>query len=427
MQYHKTKLDHSNERDFRDKLSDATGVAIPPARNNWSATRPNNPRNNWREHDNKKKQPFILPMPDKRTIGKDGSGHINCVNNGVTSLGRDLSTQSYTPFRHKFAGPFASIESFIWFLRTEDDVFRQMTSKQIGQEARQIRYTDFRKVPNDLFTLLVADAIWQQINENQAIAKKMIASSAPFDLYFIDFAGIRIRLRNAALLSHTFEQCRQALKSGVVYPDFTKLFEPNSTYGTKIYDKYCEDNDVAPDDRAIVYKELIEKIVRDYFYDLIDYERLEEIRKNEVERSSLKAGRKILSETSKEAAWRRKQNKELNKETAQDVASMIDVDNENDEDQEFEQNQISGETVSAVNESVETSDDAPVFVADASVSTDEHMVNAAKTVGPTDITVTPSHLKLVVSEPAQLDQQLIDQQLIDKRLTQQIIDRSQNF
>ena len=263
-------------------------------------------------------------------------------------------------------------------------------------------------------------------------------------MYNVDYTGIRIRIRNANLFAHIFDLCRKALKENQEYPDFTKLFPSNSKYGSEAFNNYCTENKVKQEERTLVYKERVQSIVGNYFNDLIDHDRLKEIRLRETQRDALKASKQILHETSREISKNLKNQgfPEDNKQDLEETQLMsveivppfnpypstgippnkkpkpekivgLPADDDNDSN-----NSITAKDSVDVTENNTTEQSAELsttLAADTVVGASENETEQpTKTVGPMDITTEARHLKLIVSESTQLDQDLLTQKMIDR-------------
>lgn len=338
-------------RDFGDKLSETLGVERKSYNNKSFRPRTDAPRynpksqeryQNNRKFSNHQQDTSSFQLPDKRKLGEDGIDHINCSSMATTTIGKFLSSHANANFQHRFAGPFRSIESFVWYLRTEDDAFRTLPGYLASRKGRSIAPQELKDVSRDLERLLVADAYWGMVNAREDIAEEIKKSTAPFDVYNIDQSGIRIRIFNANWQAHTFELIREGLKNGH-YPHFYKLFNDNTAYGKdyvnaqranfKLGESVVTNADAAPAgyNQSLAnaqYEELMNAIVKFHFEGLIDYNQLLAFQTRNVKQAALKASKQILNNTQKDvdefqrkAFNKKKKFKQPNKEQTEQTTS----------------------------------------------------------------------------------------------------------
>lgn len=216
-----------------------------------------------------KRPPVIQPagfhLPPMRSIGRDGADHINCTSRGVTKLGNQLATQAIGHFVHRDAGPFNTIEGFIWFLKTENDVFRSLSGLASHLTGRGLKKGNCVHIRHDLLMLLTADAYWQRIEQNPALKKTVLQSDAPFDMYNVDQNGVRMRLFNGQWLVHILELIRDALKNEQAYPDFYKLFDRRSPFSEVNWRKNAAKRYQIEDTSGLTYGEYVYLVTKAYF------------------------------------------------------------------------------------------------------------------------------------------------------------------
>lgn len=285
-----------DSRSFGEKLSDVTGVPVPdkPSYKYRGKTQRTEYRNN-RNTNSAQSNENRFHLRNKREIGEDGVNHINCSNLASTAVGKGLSPGAWANFQHSSIGPFATMQGFLWYVKTEDDVFRKLTASKADNRGRNYGQEQKRKYPFEFFTLVMADAYWQRVIGDQSLVEKIKESTLPFDYYYIDRTGIRIRPTNADASAHIYELIRDALKSNLPYPKFYKLFSANSIYGSNKMDK--GEN---LEDTLIAYKTSVERTVRRYFGDLIVVGSSEKKALDKAEKVALEASAQILDMTNAE-------------------------------------------------------------------------------------------------------------------------------
>ncbi len=234
-----------------------------------------------------------IQLPSVRMIGNDGEDHINCTNMGSTVLGHSISPQARLPFKHKFAGPFKTLEGFIQYLRNEDDAFRVMSGYAASvagknKRARNIGVQGMLPISTELLVLAVADAYWQQITSKPDIVKALVANNLPFDMFHIDKSGIRIRTYNATWMIHALNLISAALKENKDYPNFIELF----TKGSHTRQNYAA---ALLENPKLTQRQYFEGILKKHFSGLVDTQKLQE---NEAK--ILKKAEEVAREASKE-------------------------------------------------------------------------------------------------------------------------------
>lgn len=292
-----TKRNQRDTRSFSDKLADTTGMP---------RFTPRRPRSRSEAPRRERKSSELFQLRDKREIGRDGVDHINCTNMGSTPLGTALSTQTRTPLKHQCAGPFRTMEGFMWYLRTENDMYRSLSGHIANVTGQKLRSDEKKPIPNELFQLLVADAYWQFISGNEELAKQVAASELPFDMYNIDRSGIRIRIQNATWLVHILEIIRQTLNKELSYPHFFKLFAPDSVYGSERglrgIEEVISTEEQKDEAISLIYGGFVANVIKKHFKGLIDFEKVQENQLRNSQRSAKKAAHQILNETAKDLA-----------------------------------------------------------------------------------------------------------------------------
>ncbi len=166
------------------------------------------------------------PSPSPMKWKADGEDHINIWDNSVTGLGRYLSHNSELPFKHNVFGRFSSMEAFWHYILSDerDDRIRTMRGPVLRAFARKLTTL---KITN--FRAIIADSNYQRIMTYENLVNDITKSTLPFDHYYTNDAGIRIRPNYFKWLIAGFEEIRKALKEHRE-PDFTFLIDnPGST------------------------------------------------------------------------------------------------------------------------------------------------------------------------------------------------------
>lgn len=166
--------------------------------------------------DKKPRKPIINPaVSSLGFIAKnDGVDHINIYSKGATELGRLLTHFAHKPFTHPYFGPFASMEGLWYFIRNGgvDENLRYLSgikAKNLGRKSEPKWYPDFRQ------DILAAN--YQKIIQNEEIREMMIASTLPFDHYYLFGPNqITVTPSDSKWLIEGFEEIRTALKNGEV-------------------------------------------------------------------------------------------------------------------------------------------------------------------------------------------------------------------
>lgn len=114
----------------------------------------------------------------------DGKDHINIYSRGSTELGQLLSHFSNTFFNHPVFGPFDSMEGFWYYMRSKekDDQLRYLSgyaAKKYGRVLEPAWYDEFWED--------VLAANYQKVIQNPHIKRMLMASTLPFQHYYLHF------------------------------------------------------------------------------------------------------------------------------------------------------------------------------------------------------------------------------------------------
>lgn len=139
---------------------------------------------------------------------KDGIDHINVYSKGLTSLGRDLSNFSHSPFTHPYYGEFKSVEGFWYWLST-------------GMEHHQLRYLHgfaakkegklYPKVKCKDFEVEIKRAICCKIEQSLNLKSRLKNSSLPFKHYY-NYGGKVVFNNGSKFIIDYLEELRAKLK-----------------------------------------------------------------------------------------------------------------------------------------------------------------------------------------------------------------------
>ena len=149
------------------------------------------------------------PSPSPMKWKADGEDHINIWDNAATELGRYLSHNSELPFKHNIFGKFSSMENFWHYILSDerDDRLRSMRGTTLRIFSRKLTPT---KITN--FRAIISDSNYQRIKSYASLSKEVAKSKLPFDSYYTNENGIRIRPSYFKWLIAGFEEIRKALK-----------------------------------------------------------------------------------------------------------------------------------------------------------------------------------------------------------------------
>lgn len=151
----------------------------------------------------------------------DGVTHINThYNDSKEPLGKMLAPWAVYPFKHPYFGPFKTIEGFWHFLRSGcvDDRFRSLNGHRAKKRMKDglQRGTHVKvQLPPDIDHIMLL-AHYAKIDQNPVIKEALIASTLPFDQYFLYDNKLIIRPDDTETLVKTLEELRRMFKEGIV-------------------------------------------------------------------------------------------------------------------------------------------------------------------------------------------------------------------
>ncbi len=188
-------------------------------------------------------------LPNPNAIGEDGIDHINMADDSVTELGRDLCHTAKIGFEHEHYGWFDSVDNFWYYIRSaeRDDRLRTFSGRRLKTFSEHVTQC---RIPN--FRVMVMEANWQKVIQNDTVANRLRASTLPLDCWFRFRRkdGIRMRHNVAHWLIAGFEEIRKALKEDRKPSfDFLRDNDDDNMYATadtvarSVYSSIQDNND----------------------------------------------------------------------------------------------------------------------------------------------------------------------------------------
>jgi hypothetical protein len=161
------------------------------------------------------KLPALLIPRKSAKPDDDGITHINISMTGQTELGRKLAHFAVTPFIHPIYGPFKSMEGFWHYVKAEepDDNFRTLTASRAKAYAK----TKQKRIWRENFVEIINEANYHKVAQNEDIRQAMIASTLPFEHYYL-FGPNQVQVfpQQATWLCAGFREIRALLREGKV-------------------------------------------------------------------------------------------------------------------------------------------------------------------------------------------------------------------
>lgn len=184
-----------------------------------------------RPFNNRRNGDFKDPSSSVDRWVKDGVDHINIWEKGNTELGKVLSPSVTIPFNHGLFGHFETMEGFWHYIHSaeRDDRIRNMSGTSLKNFARKLSPTRVKH-----FKALIIDANYQKIKKYKQVVESLKESSLPFDAYYTNNVGLRIRHNYSVWLCAGFEEIRKALKEDRD-PDLSSFMD-NDAPQSEIYD-----------------------------------------------------------------------------------------------------------------------------------------------------------------------------------------------
>lgn len=149
----------------------------------------------------------------------EGVDHVCIDRKSTSSLGRVLSTAFESNWTHPVLGYFRSMENLWLFLSvaTPHDSLRSMFRKEARQFAIN-KLGGLSYYPNTEAMLL--DSIYRMVKSRRNTVEELRKSKLPFDIYYVNPAGIRVRNHTYLWMLGGYEEIRNAIKEDRE-PDFT--------------------------------------------------------------------------------------------------------------------------------------------------------------------------------------------------------------
>ena len=143
----------------------------------------------------------------------DGVDHLNISRYGATNLGRCLNLDHVRYWEHPVLGPFRSLNSLWFFLRSKHkvDAIRNLTGSELKTFVDK-RCGGFGGPFVANFRAVILDSAYQRLKESPDILEELKKSELPFDCYRTLASGIRIRFDHSTWLVAGYEEIRQAVK-----------------------------------------------------------------------------------------------------------------------------------------------------------------------------------------------------------------------
>jgi len=172
-----------------------------------------------------------VEVPTHPLVLDDGKTHINIDAFAQTDLGRMLVHQFPAKFEHPEFGRFRSVEGFWGYVRdrNRDDRWRYVSGMAAKRETRnqgEVWIADFHQI--------IMEANFFKIEQNEGIKDLFVASTLPFDHYYIfrkkDAApnnpGFPVRPQIAPWFTRGMENIRTMMKEGrrPEKPDYSDVF-----------------------------------------------------------------------------------------------------------------------------------------------------------------------------------------------------------
>lgn len=181
----------------------------------------------------------LLTMPSPMEWKRDGEDHINFWHRGETKLGRALTPVAQLPFKHEIFQRFQSLQGFIFYTTVKnpryDDRFRKLYGSDICKPIDPQR----RRVTLVNQYALFIDALYQQIQQNPHIQKRLIDSGTMWlDSYRYTLKSptpIKMRYDHAKWFLPGLRAIRHALIHGEPFDIRPFLQNPDISFYDAVY------------------------------------------------------------------------------------------------------------------------------------------------------------------------------------------------
>jgi hypothetical protein len=167
------------------------------------------------------KTQFKKPASPPSNWIEDGVDHINILEQAATPIGRFLAHNAKYEFIHEKFGKFKSIECFWYYIQSQerDDRIRLMNGRTLKTFTECLT---MHRVDN--FRAIIADSNYQKLMQYNFAVQEMRDSTLPFDCYYINESGVRIRPTYFRWMLCGFEEIRKAIKEDRA-PNFNFLLD----------------------------------------------------------------------------------------------------------------------------------------------------------------------------------------------------------
>jgi hypothetical protein len=154
--------------------------------------------------------------------GQDGVDHINIHNDAATELGRFLDMNAKSPFNHPELGMFQAVGGVWHYIQTQPLVeeYRILTGAKLRAKVAKVKeaaYNDPNAPRHTLvkgFRIIVADAMWHKVTQNEKAVQMMAESTLPFEHYFVQ-GDMKIRQypSEGYWIIAAYEEIRRVIKA----------------------------------------------------------------------------------------------------------------------------------------------------------------------------------------------------------------------
>lgn len=163
----------------------------------------------YRSRDTTSNNPLFKSSPSPMNWIEDGVDHINISDTATTTLGQALELRAKIPFKHSIFGNFDNIESFWFYIRSEerDDRLRCLSGVALSKFVKTLTLTNVRN-----FKAIILDSMYQRIYQSPVLFDEVVKSTLPFEYYHTNESGIRIRPNFFKWMITGLEEIRASLK-----------------------------------------------------------------------------------------------------------------------------------------------------------------------------------------------------------------------
>jgi hypothetical protein len=154
--------------------------------------------------------------------GQDGVDHINIHNDAATELGLFLDMNAKSPFNHPELGMFQAVGGVWHYIQTQPLVeeYRILTGAKLRAKVAKVKeaaYNDPNAPRHTLvkgFRIIVADAMWHKVTQNEKAVQMMAETTLPFEHYFVQ-GDMKIRQypSEGYWIIAAYEEIRRVIKA----------------------------------------------------------------------------------------------------------------------------------------------------------------------------------------------------------------------